>query len=65
MPKLNGARSRRSGSRKRQFGETKPNYGFRGKKGIRKISIEKLKVLRIKRARSSSIIIHLIGKKLT
>ena len=27
MPKLNGARSKKSGSRKRQFGETKPNYG--------------------------------------
>ena len=28
MPKLNGARSRRSRSRKRQFGETKPNFGL-------------------------------------
>ena len=28
MPKLNGARSRRSRSRKRQFGETKPNYAL-------------------------------------
>ena len=28
MPKLNGARSKRSRSRKRQFGETKPNYGL-------------------------------------
>ena len=26
MPKLNGARSKRSSSRKRQFGETKPNF---------------------------------------
>ena len=32
MPKLNGARSRRSRSRKRQFGETKPNYGLEVKK---------------------------------
>ena len=32
MPKLNGARSRRSKSRKRQFGETKPNYNLEVKK---------------------------------
>ena len=32
MPKLNGARSKKSGSRKRRFGETKPNYGSQIKK---------------------------------
>ena len=32
MPKLNGARSRRSKSRKRQFGETKPNFGLEVRK---------------------------------
>ena len=32
MPKLNGARSKRSRSRKRQFGETKPNFGLEVRK---------------------------------
>ena len=61
MPKLNGARSRRSRSRKRQFGETKPNYGLE----VRKEWEDFLKTEgpRIKEE-DPEFYYHLIGKKL-
>ena len=61
MPKLNGARSRRSRSRKRQFGETKPNFGLE----IRKEWEDFLKTEcpRIKEE-DPEFYYHLIGKKL-
>ena len=61
MPKLNGARSRRSRSRKRQFGETKPNYGLE----VRKEWEDFLKTEgpRIKEE-NPEFYYHLIGKKL-
>ena len=61
MPKLNGARSKRSRSRKRQFGETKPNYGLE----VRKEWEDFLKTEgpRIKEE-DPEFYYHLIGKKL-
>ena len=61
MPKLNGARSRRSRSRKRQFGETKPNFGLE----VRKEWEDFLKTEgpRIKEE-DPEFYYHLIGKKL-
>ena len=61
MPKLNGARSRRSRSRKRQFGETKPNFGLE----VRKEWEDFLKTEgpRIKEE-DPDFYYHLIGKKL-
>ena len=61
MPKLNGARSRRSRSRKRQFGETKPNFGLE----VRKEWEDFLKTEgpRIKE-QDPEFYYHLIGKKL-
>jgi len=61
MPKLNGARSKRSRSRKRQFGETKPNFGLE----VRKEWEDFLKTEgpRIKEE-DPEFYYHLIGKKL-
>ena len=61
MPKLNGARSKRSRSRKRQFGETKPNFGLE----VRKEWEDFLKTEgpRIKE-KDPEFYYHLIGKKL-
>ena len=61
MPKLNGARSRRSKSRKRQFGETKPNYGLLVKKEWE--DFLKTDGPRIKEE-DPKFYYHLIGKKL-
>ena len=60
MPKLNGARSRRSRSRKRQFGETKPNYGLEVKKEWE--DFIKTEGPRIKEE-DPEFYYHLIGKK--
>ena len=61
MPKLNGARSRRSRSRKRQFGETKPNYGLEVRKEWE--DFIKTEGPRIKEE-DPEFYYHLIGKKL-
>ena len=61
MPKLNGARSRRSRSRKRQFGETKPNYGLEVRKEWE--NFLKTEGPRIKEE-DPEFYYHLIGKKL-
>ena len=61
MPKLNGARSRRSRSRKRQFGETKPNYALEVKKEWE--DFLKTDGPRIKEE-DPEFYYHLIGKKL-
>ena len=61
MPKLNGARSRRSRSRKRQFGETKPNFGLEVKKEWE--DFIKTEGPRIKEE-DPEFYYHLIGKKL-
>ena len=61
MPKLNGARSRRSRSRTRQFGETKPNYGLLVKKEWE--DFLKKEGPRIKK-QDPEFYYHLIGKKL-
>ena len=61
MPKLNGARSRRSRSRKRQFGETKPNFGLEVRKEWE--DFIKTEGPRIKEE-DPEFYYHLIGKKL-
>ena len=61
MRKLIGARSRRSRSRKRQFGETKPNYGLEVKKEWE--DFLKKEGPRIKEE-DPEFYYHLIGKKL-
>ena len=61
MPKLNGARSKRSRSRKRQFGETKPNYGLEVRKEWE--DFIKTEGPRIKEE-DPEFYYHLIGKKL-
>ena len=61
MPKLNGARSRRSRSRKRQFGETKPNFGLEVRKEWQ--DFIKTEGPRIKEE-DPEFYYHLIGKKL-
>ena len=61
MPKLNGARSRRSRSRKRQFGETKPNFGLEVRKEWE--DFIKTEGPRIKEE-NPEFYYHLIGKKL-
>ena len=61
MPKLNGARSRRSRSRKRQFGETKPNFGLEVRKEWEYFL--KTEGPRIKEE-DPEFYYHLIGKKL-
>ena len=61
MPKLNGARSRRSKSRKRQFGETKPNFGLEVRKEWE--DFIKTEGPRIKEE-DPEFYYHLIGKKL-
>ena len=61
MPKLNGARSRRSKSRKRQFGETKPNFGLE----VRKEWEDFLKTEGPKiKEENPKFYYHLIGRKL-
>ena len=61
MPKLNGARSKRSRSRKRQFGETKPNFGLEVRKEWE--DFIKTEGPRIKEE-DPEFYYHLIGKKL-
>ena len=61
MPKLNGARSKRSRSRKRQFGETKPNFGLEARKEWE--DFLKTEGPRIKE-QDPEFYYHLIGKKL-
>jgi len=61
MPKLNGARSKRSRSRKRQFGETKPNFGLEVRKEWQ--DFIKTEGPRIKEE-DPEFYYHLIGKKL-
>ena len=61
MPKLNGARSKRSRSRKRQFGETKPNFGLEVRKEWKYFL--KTEGPRIKEE-DPEFYYHLIGKKL-
>jgi hypothetical protein len=61
MPKLNGARSKRSRSRKRQFGETKPNFRSEIKKEWE--DFLKTEGPRIKE-KDPEFYYHLVGRKL-
>ena len=61
MPKLNGARSKRSRSRKRQFGETKPNFGLEVRKEWEDfLTTEGPRI----KEQDPEFYYHLIGKKL-